>query len=164
MTGRVGIRALGATAVAFLTSSACACGGSGGVGDSDGDVHPTDEADAGDVGFDRTWEAYEPPDVPDNCDPFTSEGCEPGYHCYLGTPSYCLPLPDGGGQAPGETCGAGCAVGAGCYMVAGHVRGYCLKYCRLEGGLPDCSDLPWTFCKPSGHPIIGYCYPPVPET
>jgi hypothetical protein len=147
------------------TPATCACGPTASRGDTDADVPTTEDGESGadhlvDVGFDRTWEAYDPPDVPDICDPFTSAGCDPGYRCYLGTPSSCLPVVDGGDRPPGETCGAGCAVGAGCYGFEG-LPNYCVKYCRLDGAPPDCSDLPGTSCKPTGHPFIGICYPPV---
>ncbi len=92
------------------------------------------------------------------CDPFTGAGCGAGEGCTIVSASSQLCTPAGTG-APGESCGTTnlCRVGSACYSLSGSSY-YCIKYCALGGGTPNCSDVPGTTCFDGlGHSTVGVC-------
>jgi hypothetical protein len=92
-------------------------------------------------------------DSVETCDVFTGDGCAFDETCFLaygGT--YC-----DGTDMP---CHTDCpAVGWHCIDDPYAATVTCLKYCRLDGTPPDCSDVPGTVCGGLGHPEIGACWP-----
>ena len=96
---------------------------------------------------------------PDDCDVFTAEGCHETETCYwMGDATRCV---SGGSRGPGEPCGSSeCRPGSGCYGFGDAGDMLCYRYCRLGGGLPDCSDVPGTVCSGIGSPLFGVCREP----
>jgi hypothetical protein len=97
---------------------------------------------------------------PQPCDPFTSEGCAPGTSCVVRAGN--TECRGAGAGGPGEHCLTSCAVGSWCPALEwGNpliTDGLCYKYCRLDGGLPDCSDIPGAGCAALlGRPDVGIC-------
>jgi hypothetical protein len=93
-----------------------------------------------------------------DCDPFTGAGCAPGEGCtFADFPAveFCEPAGTG---APGDTCDRStpCRIGSVCASISGSAH-YCIKYCSLDGGAPDCSDVPGTACFDAGHTTVGLC-------
>jgi hypothetical protein len=95
--------------------------------------------------------------APEPCDPFTAEGCAPGETCvFFGGSSECRTA---GTTGPGEDCETSeCVAGSVCLWREGAPSPLCSKYCRLDGGFPDCSDVPGTVCAAGlGSPLVGLC-------
>jgi hypothetical protein len=97
---------------------------------------------------------------PQPCDPFTSEGCAPGSSCVVRSGDTQCRWAEAAG--PGEPCRRSCAVGSWCPALDWGSPlvsdGICYQYCRLDGSLPDCSDIPGTVCAAVlGRPDVGIC-------
>jgi hypothetical protein len=102
---------------------------------------------------------------PIRCDPFTAEGCPDGDACVAGWGMGDGCVPAGTAEA-GESCvpasGEYCVVGFECHGFGVDLdTRVCTKYCRLDGGLPDCADVPGTVCAAgTGDPVVGLCLLP----
>ena len=98
-------------------------------------------------------------DPPESCDPFTAEGCAAGEGCVASSGT--TECREAGTSRPGEPCALSCVVGSACFLFDVESGALCVKYCRLDGGLPDCSDVPGTVCAAGlGLPEVGVCRAP----